>query len=360
MKELTIALIFVITLCSTIFAQDGLKKGNAVATAPKQEFAGDKKSKKTILVAWSFDDGPANQTDALRKEMGINNVTLFIVKKAMLEHGDKWEKNLAKYKAFQDQGSEIAIHAQHKTVDHILWFPAKTKTKHKSYNSIEEAMKDFSVFQKELTDAKIRLKFTRLPGGLVSQFISYSNHLGFGKNSSKVARAVVKNMEFETLGLSGTKKELAAAKVKFEKMAADLATMKRALKANGTLLWNGDSNPSHIDRQSWQAECSGTLELNDTVTLSVTHLEKRGGKKYLKYCGEFEKRVDKLKNDGDLQSLVILSHDNKSKHVDEIIADMKVMDSYAKAKGVKIEFVTMSTLFKRITGKDPATFTPEY
>ena len=36
------------------------------------------------------------------------------------------------------------------------------------------------------------------------------------------------------------------------------------------------------------------------------------------------------------------------------------MEAYAEKKGIKIEYVTMSTLFKRVTGKDASTFKPDY
>lgn len=345
----------------TIIAAACLMANNVFAQA-KQEFAGDLQGKKTVLVAWSFDDGPVAATDTLKSKLGVNNVTWFIVKKNMLTQTGKWDKNIARYKAIQDAGGEIGLHAQHETVDHIIWFPAPKGTKYECYDKIETAMAELKTFKAELEKGGVKSKFTRLPGGLISQLAAYARHFGFAKNSTKAATAVLNGKSFESLGLPGPPDTLKKLKTSFQKIETDFATFKTSLKGMKVLLWANTKNPSQIKPMSWEAESSGTLSLNDNITYSVT-LKAEREKKYpgysTKIAGKFERLADKMK-DGERRSWLILAHDTSDKNIAAILEDKATMEAYATKKGIKIEYVTMSTLFNRTTGKDAEKFKPDY
>ena len=325
--------------------------------SPRPEFAGDLDGRKTVLVAWSFDDGPVEHTDTLASKLGINNVTWFIVKKNMLSVGG-WEENLKRYKGFQDAGGEIGLHAQHKTVDHIVWFPASKATRYTCYDSIETAMAEMKQFKDELAAAGIHSNMTRMPGGLYSQLLAYAKHLGFGGKSSKVVRALMKGDSFESLGTTGSAKQ----KNLFAKIEADYKTLKSSLKEMKLLLWGGSRDPDLIGQTSWEAESSGSLSLHDTITYSVTHLAQRQ-RRYSnykgRYAGKFEKLADRMK-DGERRSWVILAHDTSKANIDAVLQDKSTMEAHARKTGVKIEYVTMSTLFHRLTGETAGTFVPNY
>ena len=337
-------------------------------TKPKREFAGKRKGRKTILIAWSFDDGPHPvYTDQLNLDLGINNVTWFIVKKNM-RTDNKWHQNVLRYKKFQAAGGEIGLHAQHVKWDHPIWFPAKKGTvdyKDYCYDSIETAMADLKSFKEELEKEGIKTKFTRLPGGLISQLQAYAIHFGLRKNGGNAAAdAVLKGESFGSLGLNGSPAELQALKTGFQKIASDFATLKASLKDMGLLLW-GNGDGSKISRESWEAQSSGTLKLDDNITRSVT-LKKAREKKALKEtgrphrAGRFERLAGQVREGESTRSFIVLSHDTHKVYYEEILKDRDVMEAYAEKKGIKIEYVTMSTLFKRVTGKDASTFKPDY
>lgn len=334
---------------------------------PKREFGGDLKGKKTILIAWTFDDGPHQLTNKLSLKLGIKNVTWFIVKSNMLK-GNKWHEHIARYRKYQDMGGEVALHAQHKTIDHILWFPAKKGADYDCYDSIEIAMAELKIFKEELEKDGIKTKFTRLPGGLISQLADYARHYGLvmktnGKsdNGMKAARAVINGNSFNSLGFTGSSAEIAALKTGFTKIVSDFATFKKSLKAMGVLLWGNTKKPSEIVPQSWEAESSGTLRLEDNITRAVTLKklrDKRAGGSYR--AGKFERLADRVKVGETTRSFIVLSHDTSDAYIEAIVEDKKTMEAYARKKGVKIEYVTMSTLFGRVTGEDAATFEPDY
>ncbi|MEO1050805.1 MAG: hypothetical protein AAFX87_09265 [Bacteroidota bacterium] len=332
-------------------------------TKAGSEIAGDVKSKKTILIAWSFDDGPVPKTDVLHDRIKLNNVTWFIVKSNMLRKNGGWKENVKRYQEFQKSGGEIGIHAQHEDIDHIVWFPASEGTKYPTYPSVQQAMKEVRAFKKKLNDDEIYPKFVRLPGGLASQLEYYAIHFGFkGPDIRLVRNGILNGRSFEEIAPKLSKKygQLDSLKLGYATIAKDYQHFKSSLKNMNLLLWGGSSDPNKISAVSWNTESSGDLSLNDTVTGHVSYLNQRE-KGYMKYAAKFEKMADEIK-EGETRSLVILAHDTSDIHINEILEDKKRMEEYAAKPDVKvrIEYVTMSTLFNRITNENVETFTPKY
>lgn len=322
-----------------------------------KEIAGDPKGKKTILIAWSFDDGPHKNTDGLRENLGFNNTTWFIVRTNMKNSTGGWEENVERYKEIQKSGGEIGIHAQHETIDHIVWFPVnntndeypiKGTEKYTAYDSMTKAMEELKEFKEELNDDEIYPKFVRLPGGLKSQLLYYAKHIGLKTftEQNNVANAVLNGKKFSSLGLSGENYEKG-----FDKIVQDFNEMKSELKNMNLLLWGGSSNPNKISGQSWEAESSGNASLND----NITDHHHSGNEQ----TGRFEKIVGNME-DGETKSFVILAHDTADSHIKEVLEDQAQMEKHASENGVKIEYLNMSNLFKRVTNEDVDKFTPDY
>ena len=64
--------------------------------------------------------------------------------------------------------------------------------------------------------------------------------------------------------------------------------------------------------------------------------------------------------DGERRSWVILAHDTSKANINAVLQDKSTMEAHARKTGVKIEYVTMSTLFHRLTGETAGTFVPNY
>ncbi len=348
-----------------------------------KEYAGNLEGKKKVLIAWSFDDGPYQDlpktkrpdgTEALKERIGINNVTWFIVKSNMLTRAGGWQENIKRYKQIQKNGGEIGIHAQHDSIDHIVWFPAPQGAGiYKCYSSIEKAIDDLQNFKRDLEKNEIYPKFVRLPGGLYSQLQYYTYEKGFryaknrgeALNHPKLKRVIKGVMQGESFEIVSKAIDIPQAEqprlnAGYEKLVKDYAYFKSSLKSMNLLIWGGSSDPNEISKMSWQAESSGSTGTHDTITKSVTHKEKRGGKKYVDlYAGKFEKLVSSM-SEGETRSLVILAHDTRDYHIDAIEEDKKVMEDYASKHNTIIEYVTMSNLFNEVTGEDIKTFKSDY
>ena len=307
---------------------------------------GDPNGKKTVLISWTFDDGPVPVTDDFREDFEVEHTTFFIVKSNMLNQTGGWNANIKQYKAWIKQGATVGIHAQHPTIDHIRWFPAKKN----AYSSIEEAMKDLKTFKKELNKEGIYPKFVRPPGGLASQLENYAKYLDFSDVTS-IRNSIIAGKGFESLSLPKTQKD------NYNKIAKDYTYLKTSLEQMSLFLWKGTVNPNQISPQSWQAASSGKAGMNDNVTKHLSEKNKRKSSE-LKYAGKFERLVDKMK-DGETKSLVILAHDT-SIHTTEVLKDKEVMEKYAKENGVRVEYANLSELFKKVTGKDADKTTPDY
>ena len=334
-----------------IYLPAGVLKGKKDASAPKptssREVAGDIDGKKIVLVSWTFDDGPVSATDELREKFKVNHATFFIVKSNMLTKTGGWAPNIKRYKSWIQQGATVAIHAQHKTIDHIRWFPSLAG---KSYSSIQEAVKDLKTFQKELNKEGIYPKFVRPPGGLASQLENYASYLGFS-NTNAIRNAIIGGKKFSSLNLPSNQE------TKYTKMVEDFAYLKKSLEEMGLFLWSGKVNPNQISPQSWEATSSGTSGMDDTVTKHVS-LESERKAQHKKSAGKFERLVQSMK-EGETKSLLILAHDTE-KHIAEALADKATMEKYAAANGVRIEYVNLSELFKKVTGKDADKSSPDY
>jgi peptidoglycan/xylan/chitin deacetylase (PgdA/CDA1 family) len=372
MRKFSIALLLIAATCSTVFAQDekpkeDADKDKATTVALKPEFAGDEKGKKTILIAWSFDDGPTDHTKRLMSELGINNVTWFVVKANLLTKTGKWKENMKRYNGVVAAGGEVGIHMQDEKIDQKFWFPAKGTAGKDYYATIEEAMADLKTFHGELNKEGLDAKFIRLPGGLTSELQKYATHVGFTKNLRKVANAIQAGQAFSTLGYpnktEAEKKIFKKLNAGYNKMLADYTTFKKALNDQQLLLWNNTENPNVIKAESWETETSGVIGRHDKLTKAVTHLEARKkefGADYVTATASRFERLAAQTKPGTTRSYIVLAHDTTNDDVDAILEDKKVMEAHAKANGVKIEYVTLSTLFKRTTGKDAATFKPSY
>ena len=323
---------------------------NDKTPSKNKNVGGDPNGKKTVLISWTFDDGPVPVTDDFREDFEVEHTTFFIVKSNMLKQTGGWDANIKQYKAWIKQGATVGIHAQHPTIDHILWFPASGVTSYKNYESIEKAMEDLKTFKKELNKEKIYPRFVRPPGGLASQLESYAKYFKLSDVTS-IRNAIIAGKGFESLSLPKTQKD------NYNKIAKDYTYLKTSLEQLGLFLWKGTVNPNQINPQSWQAASSGTAGMDDDITYHLS-VKKEREKTGLKQSGKFEKLVDKMK-DGETKSLVILAHDT-SAHTTEALKDKEVMEKYAKDNGVRIEYVNLSELFKKVTGKDADKTTPDY
>lgn len=63
---------------------------------------------------------------------------------------------------------------------------------------------------------------------------------------------------------------------------------------------------------------------------------------------------------GEAKSLVILAHDTAEVHLKEALEDKDEIEKYARNNDTKIEYVNLSELFNRITGKNVDKSTPNY
>lgn len=306
-------------------------------TTPKR-VRGDRTSKKIVRVAWTMDDGPTKVTNAMKEKLG-NIPTTWYVMRNQIEEGGKAKENLAKLKKLQENGSEIAIHGLHKTKAHLAWFPSATK---ECYPSIEAALADLDTFNNQLKAAGIKAKFVRLPGGEVSEIANLLSKLGLKDKNKRgqVARKIIKQENVTNDGDAAVQ-----AKHDWDKFIAKISRL-------GLHNWGGaGADKPEVSAQSWEAESSGT-GLTDDVTSSHGGKVKDAGKDR----GKFEQLVDSVQ-EGHPRSIVVLAHDTAPKdnqgNITEVGNDIARMESYAKDKKVRIEYYTMSELYKLTRGKAP-------
>jgi hypothetical protein len=303
---------------------------------------GDVKSKKIVRVAWTVDDGPRAGTPAMLAQLGKRPATLYIQRNRI--EGKEREDNLKKLKDAQTAGSEIAIHGVHKSNDHATWFPTNLKG---SYASIDDALKDLTDFKNLLESNGIVVKMVRLPYGLITELISYlvKLHLS-GDAATKRAREIIAGTVHVADKSHPTTEETAALQVQ-----RDLRRYKESLASSKLHEWGGEGadtdEPSMA--QSWQAESApkaapGKTQLTDDVTASHGGVVEKGG--------EFEKRCDRV-TEASPEWLVVLSHDSGDPAAKEAGSDVARMESYAKQKGVRVEYYTMSDLYQVVRGKAP-------
>ncbi|HTF03754.1 MAG TPA: hypothetical protein VK826_06995 [Bacteroidia bacterium] len=305
---------------------------------------GDPTGTRVIRVAWTIDDGPQTNTEAMHKTGlgGLLNTTWYVQRNRITE---------AKYPALkqkQDAGGEIAIHSFHKKLDHAGWFPLKEPYSGAmgvwpAGTTEDIIMAELVAFHKELKDHGINPKFVRLPTGLNTELYDYGRTLGLSDGKAKEIRTKIINGE--SIANDGT-----AAGI----MLRDFNKVKDTLNSEDLILWGGASEAHTISPNSWQAEASGNYYRTDDVTKTVSS-ERAENKKDAPYDnpGAFERKVDKMIADNlNSTSLVVLAHDSTSQDVSAVAADKKKMEEYALSKKVKIEYHTMSSLFNNVTGEN--------
>ncbi len=405
-------------------AKDVKKEGPATAgEARKPESStgvftvgGDPKGDKIMRVAWTIDDGPSGtNTEKMRgitKEntgvQGLKNVTWYVQRNKL-----KTDNDYKLVKDRQDEGGEIAIHSFSPEEDHSTWFPISakavtftsqtdpTKTS-KPYGTPYEGktegdiIKDLTTFKEDLEKRLFRVRFVRLPGGLISELFAYAKTLeltGEKKDIEPILMSILQGKDYPKnafdFGLeqkpepdkkAGTKAEQeqkakAEEKRKQEirdgrKTAAnlikkDFQILKAGLNALNLIEWSGSDDPNILERQSWQSETSGVAGRNDNTTKVVSEARKDPKKKDNNLAeanagkGVFEKKIAGMKP-GEARSLVILAHDSSAEDANAVKADMDEMERVAKAEHIKIEYHTMSSLFQNVTKQDLKTFKVQY
>lgn len=318
------------------------QQNRSTSVKPKK-IAGDVKGKKIVRIAWTIDDGPQKETQSMLSAKGlgdIKSVTWYVQRNRIRT------KDYDLLRSIQKEGGEIAIHSFHPTADHAAWFPIANQGSGAysfpyAAKTQEEIMQDLASFVKDLKDKGITAKFVRLPGGLFSELKLYAKSLGI-KDSSAVAEKIRKGEDVSGFG------------DKAKCLERDYRIMKEHLSKLDLILWGGGTSATEIKPQSWTAESSGVAARTDNVTSHVSD-----ARKGLEKGGVFERLVAEMK-EGATESMVILAHDSNTKDVAEVNSDINQIESFASKNGVKIEYYTMSELFKVNTGHDPLIFDLNY
>jgi peptidoglycan/xylan/chitin deacetylase (PgdA/CDA1 family) len=317
-------------------AELGKAQAAAEPPAPTLRVGGAVNSKKIVRIAWTFDDGPTEIVTGQVEKITRGIPSTWYVMRNQVEAGDR-NKNLSELKNKQDQGQEIAIHSMHQTMSHAAWFPSTLP----SYNDIESAMKDLRSFHALLSAAGIRVRFVRLPGGLISELVNYLHRIGIGNKDlrERVARDIIAGHPVPPVTEDVRK---------LYKVKADFEFMKSELAALGLHEWGGAGpDKSEIGPQSWEAESEPpSTGLTDDL------------------IQRFKKVVDKTAQDGRSRSLVVLAHDTpiekekpaagkSATRVAKIGQDIEDMEKYASGAGVRVEYFRMSDLYRVIRKAEP-------
>ncbi|MER8400433.1 DUF4157 domain-containing protein [Mesorhizobium sp. M1348] len=313
----------------------------ATARRKIDDGAAKNKGKKVIRVALTIDDGPQKNTPGMRDAIetalrqkgplpyqSLNGTTWFIQRDRIMKGGVIDAGKLKQLKEIQDKGGEIAIHSFSKTRNHKPWFPI-TEDRDYSYQSVEDAIDDLRSFRDDLSKAGIRVRFVRMPGGLVSERKSYLSKLNKSKpRESEINKNKVKSYENNLM---------------------------KSVEGDGFIY--KDWSP--------RGESSGDLGRVDTVTGVASNDWAVGVKNNFKgkkptadkirdmkklsenpEFGAFEVAVRGLK-DGESTNFVVLSHDNSERDVAALSEDINRMVQYAKFKNVEVEFVTLTEMHIR-------------
>ena len=309
-------------------AQGG-RAGGALGSA---HAGGDVKSQKMVRVAWTFDDGPTSATPAMRK-LSAQMPSTWYVMRSQIDGGAQGTQ-LTELRNLQEQGHEIAIHSSHPTLGHISWFPSDEQA---SYDSIDQALSDLKSFHGILQGAGIKTKFVRLPYGEHTELVQYLQKLKVSKPDS-AARNILKGTDVS--------QDPHVARV-----AKDYKKLQATLSSLGLHLWGGSGagQAEMATMNSWEAESSGNAKREDNVTRSVSPAQKKNQKGQ----GKFERIVDLTAQDGKPRSLVVLAHDTSPSDVSAVRDDIQQMNSYALSKHVRVEYETMSELYKNVRGQKP-------
>lgn len=370
--------------------------------APKY-ISGDLNSVNIIRIAWTFDDGPHKFTKKMEEIIGKkenNKVkekipgTWFI---ARHEINTDTDNKLKALKAKQDSGHEIGIHSIHPK-EHISWFQQSGKGV--EYKKIDDALGDLEAFLKLLSGAGIKVKFVRLPYGLFTELTWYLKKLG-NKKPEENARKIIGGDKADGEGVKDVEND-------FNKMKAKLGEL-------NLHLWSGEEGNRETGLQSWQAESSGKSELTDNITQHITYKEERIEKckakaskarneaetsanknagqeaeaKKITKSADKEAYIEKAKTKildliynntynncwapyavtkfeslvkgatkgeatkGKTSSIIILAHDTTEANALEVGEDIKMMETIAKEKRIRLEYYSLSGLYCKVRGKRP-------
>jgi peptidoglycan/xylan/chitin deacetylase (PgdA/CDA1 family) len=331
-----------------------LKNGDTIylpkGTIVSNNVAGDLNSSKIIRMAWTMDDGPRQGTTLKMIEVLARRkaVTWFIMKNRIKWYGES--KAIELYKNIVDNGGEIGIHSFHPALDHTTWF---NTTKTETYPTMTDAMNALENFNNYLIGKGIVTKFVRPPYGLLTEIELALNKKGFTNGSitsNAMARKIIANENITNSKALEVKDEFILMKNRLIEMGLHLGIYQTI----GTQDWNAESSPSD--------------SLADDITLYSKKLDK----------GYFEKEAKALVNDtsNTPRNIIILAHDTASINPNEVLNDIKQTEYYAsytkdilakKSKelfndqpippssknGIKIEYHTMSSLFKKVRGINP-------
>jgi len=288
---------------------------------------GDATSGKIIRIAWTFDDGPDPQTGPMRQMMeskGITATTWFVQYNRINRDRDA---NVANMLEIQQLGGEIGIHSMHSSEDHVPWFPMTGK---RSYDNIDTAMSDLKTFHTFLTGKGLRVNFVRPPYDLHSEMVSYLKQVGYEGDADQASLDII----------AGKPVSENAQQVK-----ADYDKMQTALKALGLHLWGGSgAGKPETALNTYQASSSGHKGRLDNITMHADPVRDK--------LGEFEYALRSVTPDQP-GSLIVIAHDISPEDVAEVQADVETMEAHAKLKGVRIEYYTLSGLYRILRGAPP-------
>jgi peptidoglycan/xylan/chitin deacetylase (PgdA/CDA1 family) len=288
---------------------------------------------KTLHIAWTVDDGPTNFTQPMidvfegpvrashgRTTREIRDIpaTWYIQRNRITE------TNIRTYQQLQNRdGHEIAIHGIHPGRDHLSWFNSSRRP---SYENISDAISDLRSFHRFLTERDLRVKFIRLPYGLLTELVQRLGTLGTeGEAANSLARQIVRDRDTVPGTPAG------------RRVAGELNTLMLAVRDLGLHLWGGSANDRPMV-QSWEAETAGagTGRADNVPGLQIEMMR-----------SVLERRTSQS------GSFVILCHDTTQADVDEVRSDIGAMESAAIEHATTIRYHTMSSLFRHVTGGAP-------
>lgn len=329
----------------------------------KMNVGGDTKSNTSIYITWSIDDGPNATSSGYKNftkdifnffyENRINNLTWFFVK-FKFPNWHYWvppnteETANAFVRRLHKSGGEIGIHTAE--AQQSAWFPGKYDGKVVEYDNISEAIKDLDDFHGFLKREGIYPKFFRPPGGLVSEMQAYLKIRGRTTNVNSTATNIVRNTSSIQNSTDPVIKEI--------RDALHITFCNWMTKKNykmGVGIINEGHNPNYakydyvkdyvgLDLEDWNAVSHPDEDANDTMQTRL------------------KSSIDawkKIKDDptgnhprGE-RHFVILTHDRRQSDNDKTIKDFDAINTYAKNKGIKLVYKTISQMYEKVHGRKP-------
>lgn len=292
----------------------------AYAIGPPADEAGYR----LIRLGWSFDDGPTPHTAAMADVIAPRAATWFIMNDRLGGAGARRGSAFAKLLGRREQGDEIAIHSMHPIEGHAAWFPISLGSVPQAYASTAAAMHDLRAFTLELRAAGLRPHFARMPGGEWSEVKKYVEVAGGPRRQSgAIARAL----------LSGQAPPVPAPPV----VVRDLALVRSTVASLGLHLWDGSASGPELSTNTWEVESSGVRGRTDDVVRRFIGL------------------ADRLARGARTRpaSFVILAHDTTRADATRAASNVRQMEDYATARGVRVEYHSMSSLYQIVRERPP-------